>query len=303
MNDPPVAVDLAKSAEFGAYLDRALRYVAEWRRKRVVVKFGGRALEKNQIGTLLEDLVLLQRSGLQPVLVHGGGPEISRLLDRLGIETDFVDGLRVTDEETIEAVEMVLAGKVNKRMVSMIQRRGGRAVGLSGKDAGLIRARPHPRSEELGFVGEIETVDTEILEILLEKSYIPVVSSLGVGEGGETFNLNADTVAAALAVALGAEKLIVLTDVPGIHQPTGDGHERVPRLDLHAANELIATGVVSRGMLPKLRACVSAVDEGVPSAHVIAAGYTHGLLIELFTEEGVGTMIRRESDSMGERQR
>lgn len=295
MSDSVVAGDLAESAEFGAYLDRALRYVAEWRRKRVVVKFGGRALEKNQIGTLLEDLVLLQKSGLQPVLVHGGGPEISRLLKRLGIESAFIDGLRVTDEETIEVVEMVLAGKVNKKIVSMIQRRGGRAVGLSGKDAGLIQARPHQRSEDLGFVGEIEAVNTEILEILLEKSFIPVVSSLGVGEAGETYNLNADTVAGGLAVALGAEKLIVLTDVAGIHQPTTDGQERIPRLDVAAAAELMASGVVSRGMLPKLQACTWAVKNGVPSAHIIAAGFVHGLLIELFTEEGIGTMIRETS--------
>jgi len=295
LSDSVVAGDLTESVEFGAYLDRALRYVAEWRRKRVVVKFGGRALEKNQIGTLLEDLVLLQKSGLQPVLVHGGGPEISRLLERLGIESTFIDGLRVTDEETIEVVEMVLAGKVNKKIVSMIQRRGGRAVGLSGKDAGLIQARPHQRSEDLGFVGEIEAVNTEILEILLEKSFIPVVSSLGVGEAGETYNLNADTVAGGLAVALGAEKLIVLTDVAGIHQPTTDGQERIPRLDVAAAAELMASGVVSRGMLPKLQACTWAVKNGVPSAHIIAAGFVHGLLIELFTEEGIGTMIRETS--------
>ena len=285
---------LAESAEFGIYLDRALRYVAEWRRKRVVVKFGGRALEKNEIGTLVEDLVLLQQSGLRPVLVHGGGPEISRQLERLGMQSSFVDGLRVTDETTIEVVEMVLAGRVNKKLVSMIQQSGGRAVGLSGKDGGLIQARPHPRSEELGFVGEIDEVDTELLEILLDKNFIPVVSSIGLGPGGETYNLNADTVAAGLAVALGAEKLIVLTDVPGIHQPTEDGQERVPRLSSREAEELMANGVVSRGMLPKLQACVTAVEENVPSSHIIAAGAEHGLLVELFTEEGIGTMIRRE---------
>ena len=285
------------SSEFGAYLDRALRYVAEWRQKRVVVKFGGRALEKNEIGTLLEDLVLLQRSGLRPVMVHGGGPEVSRLLEKLGVESKFVDGLRVTDEDAIQAVEMVLAGSVNKKLVSMIQSHGGRAVGLSGKDAAMIRARPHERSEELGFVGEVDSVDTELLEILLEKNFLPVVSSIGLGPEGQTYNLNADTVAAGLAVALGAEKLIVLTDVPGIHQPTDDGHKRVPELSLAQAERLIADGVVSRGMLPKVRACMAAVEQGVPSSHIIAASSPHGLLVELFTEAGIGTMIHERGEA------
>jgi len=291
------ALRLETSSEFGVYLDRALRYVAQWRQKRVVVKFGGRALEKNEIGTLLEDLVLLQKSGLRPVLVHGGGPEISRMQERLGVESKFIDGLRVTDEAAIQVVEMVLGGRVNQQLVSMIQDRGGSAVGLSGKDAAMIRARPHERSEELGFVGEVDSVETELLEILLEKNFLPVVSSIGLGPGGQTYNLNADTVAAAVAVALGAEKLIVLTDVPGIHQPTDDGHERVPQLNLAQAERLIADGVVSRGMLPKVRACMAAVEQGVPSSHIIAASAPHGLLIELFTEAGIGTMIHESAES------
>ena len=279
--------------DFGVYLDRALRYVAEWRRKRVVVKFGGRALEKNEIGTLVEDLVLLQQSGLRPVLVHGGGPEISRVLRLLGKETDFVEGLRVTDQETIDVVEMVLAGRVNKRLVSMIQEHGGRAVGLSGKDGKLLEGRPHPRSDELGFVGEIERIDTEILELLVRENYIPVVCSIGFGADATTYNLNADTVAAGLAVALGAEKLIVLTDVGGIYQPTPNGQERIASLTLSQAMALMETGVVSSGMVPKLKACVEAVEAGVPSSHIIAAGEPHGVLVELFTESGVGTMIRQ----------
>jgi acetylglutamate kinase len=289
----PSAVEVARSPDFGLYLDRALRYVAEWRRKRVVVKFGGSALEKNELGTLVEDLVLLQRSGLRPVLVHGGGPEITRVLERLGIEPKFVDGLRVTDADTMEVVEMVLAGRVNKRLVSLIQESGGRAVGLSGKDAFLLKARPHPR-RELGFVGEVESIDTEILEILVDRNYLPVVCSVGWGEDGETYNLNADTVAAGLAVALGAEKLIILTDVRGIHQETRHGNERIATLTPQAAEELLATGVVSRGMVPKLLACVDAVERGVPSAHIIHAGELHGVLVELFTESGIGTMIRKQ---------
>lgn len=280
--------------ELGFHLDRALRYVAEWRRKRVVVKFGGRALEKGEMGTLVADLVLLQKSGLRPVLVHGGGPEISRMLERLGIVPKFVDGLRVTDEETIEVVEMVLSGKINKTLVSLIHQAGGRAVGLSGRDAGLLKARPHPR-RELGFVGEIDSVDTELIESLLNESYIPVISSLGFGEDGQAYNLNADVAAAGLAVALGAEKLIVLTDVSGIHRPTDAGKERVAVLDPESARQLIETGVVSSGMLPKLEACVDAVVQGVPSAHIVAAGDLHAVLIELFTDEGIGTMVRKES--------
>jgi len=282
----------AASPDFGLYLDRALRYVAEWRRKRVVVKFGGSALEKNELGTLVEDLVLLQKSGLRPVLVHGGGPEITRMLERLEIEPRFVDGLRVTDAATMEVVEMVLAGRVNKRLVTMIQESGGRAVGLSGKDAFLLKARPHPRSADLGFVGEVESIDTEILEILLDRNYLPVVCSVGWGEDGETYNLNADTVASGIAVAIGAEKLIVLTDVRGIHQATRRGNKRITTLTPGEAERLLDTGVVSRGMVPKLRACIDAVERGVPSSHIIHAGDKHGVLVELFTDAGIGTMIR-----------
>jgi len=280
-------------ADFGTYLARGLRYVAEWRRKRVVVKFGGQALEKNELGTLVDDLVLLQQSGLRPVLVHGGGPEISRTLERLGVESSFVDGLRVTDEESMGVVEMVLAGRVNKRLVSMIHEHGGRAVGLSGKDGLILKAGPHARSAELGFVGEIESIDTELLDILVERNYIPVLCSVGYGERGETYNLNADTVAGALAVAMKVEKLIVLTDVRGIHQPTENGQERIATLSVAEAERLMEGGIVSRGMVPKLRACVEAVSGGVPSAHIIAAGELHGVLIELFTESGIGTMIRK----------
>jgi acetylglutamate kinase len=291
---PAAEPDVASSPDFGIYLDRALRYVAEWRRKRVVVKFGGQALEKNELGTLVEDLVLLQRSGLRPVLVHGGGPEITRALERLGIEPHFVDGLRVTDADTMEVVEMVLAGRVNKRLVTMIQENGGRAVGLSGKDACLLKARPHPKSAELGFVGEVESIDTEILEILVDRNYLPVVCSVGWGDDGETYNLNADTVASGLAVALGAEKLIILTDVRGIHQETRRGNKRIATLTPDKAEGLLETGVVSRGMVPKLRACIDAVERGVPSAHIIHAGDKHGVLVELFTDAGIGTMIRKE---------
>ena len=260
----------------------------------MVVKFGGQALEKNELGTLVEDLVLLQRSGLRPVLVHGGGPEITRALERLGIKPRFVEGLRVTDADTMEVVEMVLAGRVNKRLVTMIQENGGRAVGLSGKDAFLLKARPHPKSAELGFVGEVESIDTEILEILVDRNYLPVVCSVGWGDDGETYNLNADTVASGLAVALGAEKLIILTDVRGIHQETRRGNQRIATLTPEKAEALLETGVVSRGMVPKLRSCIDAVERGVPSAHIIHAGDKHGVLVELFTDAGIGTMIRKE---------
>lgn len=277
----------------GASLARALKYVVAWHGKRVVVKFGGSALREGDLGTLIEDVVLLQQAGLEPILVHGGGPEISDLLSRLGHESRFVDGLRVTDKETIEVVEMVLAGSANKRLVSWIQEKGGRAVGLSGKDGGLLRARPHKKSAELGFVGEVASVEPEILDELLEASYLPVIAPLGIGPGGATYNLNADTAAAAIAVAIEAEKFLLLTDVEGIYRQDEAGNqELISELTPASAAQLVKTGVVSRGMLPKLEACLRATGRGVPSAHILAAGIEHGLLVELFTKTGVGTMIR-----------
>jgi acetylglutamate kinase len=277
----------------GRSLAEALRYVATWKGRTVVVKFGGSVLDTPSLGTLPQDLVLLQQAGIRPVLVHGGGPEITRLLERLGKTTRFVNGLRVTDEETMEVVEMVLAGRVNKHLVTLIHQAGGRAVGLSGKDAALLRARKHAPGVDLGLVGEVAQVDATVLQVLLDAGYLPVVASVGFGSDGVSYNLNADSAAAALAVALRADKLIVLTDVEGIYRETGQGRELLSELTPEAARMLITEGVVSRGMIPKVEACLAALEGGVRSAHIIGAEVPHGLLVELFTDTGIGTMIRK----------
>ncbi len=278
------------SPAIGISLASSLRYVAAWRNRIVVVKFGGSVLDANELGTLPEDLVLLQRAGIRPVLVHGGGPEITRILERLGKTSRFVNGLRVTDAETMEVVEMVLAGRVNKHLVTLIQQAGGRAVGLSGKDARLLQARRHP-SEELGFVGEVERVDPEIVHVLLDAGFIPVIASLGFGPDGVSYNLNADTAAAALAVGLRAHKLILLTDVPGVYREADGRQQLLSELTPEEAQALLSSGVVSKGMIPKVEACLVALKGGVPSAHIIGTETPHGLLVELFTESGIGTMI------------
>ncbi len=281
-----------ESPGIGTSLAHALRYVAAWKDRTVVVKFGGSVLDVRELGTLPEDLVLLQRAGVRPVLVHGGGPEITRTLERLGKPTRFVNGLRVTDAETMDVVEMVLAGRVNKHLVTLIQQAGGRAVGLSGKDARLLQVRKLSGEVDLGFVGEVERVEPEILHVLLDAGFLPVVASVGFGPDGRSYNLNADTAAAALAVGLRAQKLILLTDVPGVYRETEGRRELVSELTPEQAKQLIASGVISRGMIPKVEACLVALAGGVRSAHIIGTDVPHGLLIELFTETGIGTMIR-----------
>jgi acetylglutamate kinase len=276
----------------GNALAEALGYVASWRRRRVVVKFGGRAMRPEDCGTVIEDVALLHRSGVRTVLVHGGGPEINELLERLEVPARFVDGLRVTDEATMRVVEMVLGGGINKRLVGELQAHGARAAGLSGKDGDLLLARPHARAE-LGLVGEVESVDTTILDVLLDGGFVPVVAPLARGPGGETFNVNADTAAAAIAGAVGAEKFLLLTDVEGV-EGAADAQGKRPLLTRLARDEverLIADGTIRGGMIPKVEACLFALDRGVRSAHILSAQQPHGLLVELFTEAGIGTMI------------
>jgi acetylglutamate kinase len=275
----------------GRLIAAGLRYAGAWRGKTVVVKYGGSVLDAGAAGTVVEDLVLLKGSGVNPVLVHGGGPEITRMLDRLGKETRFVQGLRVTDAETMEIVEMVLAGRANKAMVTMVGAAGGSAVGLSGKDAGLLRARRLEGAVDLGLVGEVVEVRGEIVQTISAAGHIPVIASVGVGADGESLNLNADHAAGALAAALEASKLIILTDVPGVMQVRGGVASLISRLTATEARQLIADGTVARGMIPKVEACLAALDRGVPSAHIIGTEVAHALLVELFTEEGIGTMI------------
>jgi acetylglutamate kinase len=268
----------------GSSLAQALRYVAAWRGKTVVVKFGGSAVDSLESGTVPQDLVLLQQAGVRPILVHGGGPEITRELESEGKPSRFVDGLRVTDAQTMETVERVLGGAVNKRIVHLISRAGGRAVGVSGKDTRLFHAKPHERAAELGFVGEVDEVEPRIVEVLLEEGFVPVIASLAVGPYGQAYNVNADTAAAAVAKAVRADKLVLLTDVPGIYREIAGGRELLSELSPEEAGVLLSSGVVSSGMIPKVAAALSAVAAGVPSAHIVGAETPHSLLIELFTE-------------------
>jgi len=278
-------------AEQGAVIAQGLRYVNAWKGKTVVVKFGGSVLDANGGGTLVQDLVLLKGAGIHPVLVHGGGPEITRVLERLGKESKFVQGLRVTDAETMDVVEMVLAGRTNKAIVSMIIREGGQAVGLSGKDGRMLVARKYRGDVDLGQVGEVHEVHPELVVQLSAQGYIPVVASLGIGEDGMSYNLNADTAAGALAVAVGAGKFVLLTDVPGVYRDYDGTRELISELRAADVAALIEDGTVSRGMLPKINACLAAIRGGVPSAHIIGGGLPHALLVELFTERGIGTML------------
>jgi acetylglutamate kinase len=275
----------------GAALAEALGYVAAWRRMRVVVKYGGHSMTPEGEGTLIEDVALLHRAEVRVVLVHGGGPEISELLERLGVPARFVDGLRVTDEPTMRVVEMVLGGGINKRLVGRLQAFGARAVGLSGKDGDLLQAVPHERAE-LGLVGRVAAVDTGVLTTLLDGGFVPVIAPLARGEGGITYNVNADLAAAAIAGALEAEKFLLLTDVPGVLDVRQDPPRLISELRPDEARQLIADGVVSRGMIPKVESCLSALDRGVRSAHILSAATPRALLLELFTDSGIGTMIR-----------
>ncbi len=275
----------------GEVIAQGLRYVNAWKGKTAVVKFGGSVLEMNQGGTLAPDLVLLKGAGIHPVLVHGGGPEITRLLERLGKSSTFVNGLRVTDPDTMDVVEMVLAGRTNKALVSLIIQEGGQAVGVSGKDGRMLLARKRPSDVDLGQVGEIQEVRPDLVMQLSAQGYIPVVASLGIGEDGTSYNLNADTAAGALAVAVGASKFILLTDVDGVYRDYHGDRELISELRAADAEKMIRDGSISRGMIPKVEACLDALRGGVPSAHVINGMVRHALLVELFTERGIGTML------------
>ncbi len=275
----------------GEVIAQGLRYVNAWKGKTTVVKFGGSVLEMNQGGTLAPDLVLLKGAGIHPVLVHGGRPEITRVLERLGKSSTFVNGLRVTDPETMDVVEMVLAGRTNKALVSSITHEGGQAVGLSGKDGRMLLARKRPSDIDLGQVGEIQEVRPDLVIQLSTQGYIPVVASLGIGEDGASYNLNADTAAGALAVAVGASKFILLTDVDGVYRDYHGDRELISELRAADAEAMIRDGAISRGMIPKVEACLDALRGGVPSAHVINGKVPHALLVELFTERGIGTML------------
>ena len=273
-----------------AILAEALPYIREFSGKTVVIKYGGHAMEDPALADLFaQDVVLMRLVGMNPVVVHGGGPQISDLMQRLGKVPEFVDGLRVTDAETVDIVRMALVGKVNREVVGALNRHGSLAVGLSGEDAGLITVKM--RDERLGYVGDVTNIDAAILERLIREELIPVVATVGVDDAGQTYNVNADTVAGAIAEAVVAEKLVYLTDVAGLYEDFGDEGSLISRIDVEGLEQLAADGKLSEGMIPKIRSCVDALRNGVQRAHILDGRIPHALLLEFFTREGIGTMI------------
>ncbi len=272
-------------------LSEALPYIQRFIGRTIVVKYGGAAMKDSKLkDQVIRDIVFLSCVGLRPILVHGGGPEINSWLDRLGIQPEFKNGLRVTDALTMDVVEMVLVGRVNKEIVSLINQAGGSAVGLCGKDGNLITARPQG-IEDIGFVGEVCGVNIKILETLVNNGYIPVVSSVAADEAGQAYNINADTIAGEIAAAMGAEKLILLTDTRGILKDYKDPSTLIPKVDIQEARQLITTGIVGGGMIPKVNCCVRSLAQGVGAAHIIDGRIPHALLLEIFTTIGIGTML------------
>jgi len=285
-------------------LIEALPYIKKFHQKKILIKYGGHAMiDAAAKSSTARDTVLLKYVGMQPMVVHGGGPEISRSMNKLGKEPKFIGGLRVTDQETMDIVKMVLVGKINTEIVANIGLHGGKGVGLSGKDNLLLKARKRSpqvvvdqktgeeQMVDLGLVGEIESINPEILDVLTGNHYIPVISPIGVDERGNTLNLNADTVAGDLAGKVGAEKLIILTDVPGILQDPSDPESLIKKVNIQEVLELIEDGTVRDGMLPKVLTCTSAIEKGVSSAHIIDGRIKHSILLEIFTKKGIGTMI------------
>jgi acetylglutamate kinase len=293
---------MARWRQTGRVLIEALPYILKYDQKTVVVKYGGNAMTGSG-GTddFSQDIVLMKQTGIDPVVVHGGGPQIGAMLKRMGIQSTFIDGLRVTDESAVEIVEMVLTGSINKQIVTAVNAAGGRAVGLSGKDGNMVVARKVTMTKiddkgervavDLGFVGEPEKINPEILHTMMKSEIIPVIAPIGVGRGGETYNINADTVAGAVAGALNAERLILLTDVEGV---LDKDKKLVPRLTVREARALIADGTISGGMIPKIQTAIDAVESGVTAAVILDGRIPHVLLLELFTEHGAGTLITAE---------
>ncbi|MEL7502014.1 MAG: acetylglutamate kinase [Cyanobacteria bacterium J06554_6] len=272
-------------------LSEALPYIQRFSGQTVVVKYGGAAMKDSALKSqVIRDIVFMASVGIRPVVVHGGGPEINTWLGKLGIEPQFKDGLRVTDAPTMDVVEMVLVGRVNKELVALINRAGGQAVGLCGKDGNLITARPQG-VEGIGFVGEVSNVRADIVTSLSQAGYIPVISSVAADETGQAYNINADTVAGEIAAAISAEKLILLTDTPGILEDYHDPSTLLDVLDIQQARQLIDKGVVSGGMIPKVNCCVRTLAQGVRAAHILDGRIPHALLLEIFSDTGIGSML------------
>ncbi len=282
------------NAERAEILCQALPYIRRYNGKVVVVKYGGNAMINETLKQqVMEDIVLLWLVGVKVVLVHGGGPEISDLMARLGKKPDFVDGLRVTDKETVDIVQMVLAGKVNKTLVNLLEARGGKAMGISGIDGRLIEAEM--KDERLGYVGRIKSVHIKPVTDLLEKGYIPVISTVGCDREGNTYNINGDTAAARIAGALGAERLIMMTDIAGILRDKDDPATLIPEITVSEAADLQREGVISGGMIPKVDCCVEAIREGVKNVIIMDGRIPHSILMEILTDEGAGTMVKGDA--------
>lgn len=279
--------------EYAKVLTQALPYIQSLSGKIVVIKYGGNAMTSEELRkSVATDIVLMQCIGLKPIIVHGGGPDISEFLNKIGKESKFIDGLRYTDEKTMEIVKMVLGGKVNKDIVSLIESAGGKAIGLTGLDGSFIKAKKLEGPVDLGFVGEITSIDTNIINMALSSGYIPVIGSVAIGENStQSYNINADTCAAKLSAALKAEKLILLTNVPGLMVDSKDPTSLISTLRLHEVKKLYADKIIQGGMIPKIECCVEAVRMGVKTAHIIDGTLHNSILLELLSNEGIGTMI------------
>lgn len=283
---------LSEMEQKAGTLIAALPYIQKFYKKTVVIKYGGNAMVSEKLkDAVISDVVLLSLVGINVVLVHGGGPEISDMLKKVGKESRFVGGLRYTDRETIDIVKMVLAGKVNKELVSRLSKKRGKAIGLCGLDGSLIKAKKLEGPEDLGFVGEVTDVNPDVILNAFSDGYIPVVATVAEGEDGETYNINADTAAAKIAAAVGAVKLILLTDIKGVMRDPADEESLIPVIRTDEVKGLEESGVIKGGMIPKIECCVDAIESGVRRAHIIDGRIPHSILIELLSDEGIGTMI------------
>jgi len=287
--------------ETAAVLIETLPYMQQFAGKTVVIKYGGNAMVNTELkNSVIQDITLLKYVGMRPVVVHGGGPEITKFLNQLGKKSTFISGLRVTDAETVSVAEMVLVGKINTEIVNLLNRHGAKAVGLSGKDADLIVAKKHlaeiheegeVKTVDIGYVGDVEHINTDILNALLDRGYIPVIAPIGIGRDNESYNINADYVAGEVAGALGAEKLIMLTDVEGIYRDYNDKSSFISSLSLTEAQAMIREGSIGGGMIPKVETCIKALEGGTGKTHIIDGRQPHSILLEIFTGQGIGTQV------------
>ena len=281
-------------------LVEALPFIRKYADKTVVIKYGGAAMVDRAIrDEFMKDIALMKYVGIHPIIIHGGGPEINEMLKRVQKETEFIEGNRVSDAETVEIAEMVLSAKINKSIVADLNKLGAKAVGLSGKDGGLITAQKKYIEKDgekidIGFVGEITKINRELIDLLAKEHYIPVISSIGIGEAGETYNINADYVAGEVAAAVGAHRLIFLTDVDGVYQDFNDKNSLIAEMSVATAQSYIDSGIINGGMIPKVNTCLEAIDRGVDHVIILNGQIRHSILLELFTEEGCGTMIYRD---------